>query len=483
MSIFHVAKRRQGDRFNRRELLHVGALGTLGLSLPRLLRAESRRQQRVAAKSETSALPAKAKSCILFFMEGGPSHIDMWDMKPKAPSQVRGIYKPIETSLPGFHVCEHLPLWAPVMHHMTIVRSVSHRIVDHNASSYYTLTGHYPKRGSQLVRGPSNDNAPPFGSVLAKLRPTEAPLPDYVHIPKRFFNCGHFIPGVLAGFLGDSYDPLITGDPSAANFRVPGLEQAVDVSNRRLARRQDLLQDVDRSLGEFSENRAVDRMDTFYQRAFSLITSQQARRAFRLDDEPEAVRRRYGLPKQIDGVRGGGLPHLGQSFLLARRLIEAGVRLVAVWAGGQAFDGHQNHFHSLTKGLCPPTNQGFSALIEDLDERGLLEETLVVAMGEFGRTPKMGQITFPGAVTTPDGRDHWPHCYTVLLAGAGVKQGLVFGASDRFGGYPTENAVSPEDIAATIYTLMGINPHARIYNRLNKPHTIAAGQPVRELLA
>jgi uncharacterized protein DUF1501 len=333
---------------------------------------------------------------------------------------------------------------------------ISHGIVDHNAGSHYMLTGQYPKRGSQLIRGPSKDNAPPFGSVLAKLRPTADPVPDYVHIPKQFFNCGHFIPGVLSGFLGDAYDPFITGDPSIADFQGAGLEQAPGASAQRIAERQSLVRGIDGALGALADDPGIARMDTFYQKAFSLIASPQARRAFRIEEEPEAVRRRYGLPKSIDGVRGGGLPHLGQSFLLARRLIEAGVRLVAVWAGGQAFDGHTAHFTSLTKGLCPPTNQAFSALLEDLQQRGLLDETLVVALAEFGRTPKMGQITFPGAVTTPDGRDHWSNCYTVFLAGAGVKRGFVYGASDRHGGYPADNAVSPEDIAATIYALMGI---------------------------
>ncbi|MDA0834622.1 MAG: DUF1501 domain-containing protein [Planctomycetota bacterium] len=458
---------------NRRETLHVGGLTALGITLPHLLRSEGLASQPQPARSET----APAKACILFFMEGGPSHIDMWDMKPKAPEQIRGIYKPIATSLPGMSVCEHLPLLASQMHHMTVVRSVSHSIVDHNAGSHYILTGKYPMRESQLIRGPSPENAPPYGSVLAKLRPISQPLPDYVHLPKEFFNCGHFIPGVLAGFLGDAYDPFIAGDASDANYRVPGLEPRLP--DAQFDSRKALLKQIDRGLGQ---RRATDRMDTFYQKAFSLVTAPQARKAFRLDDELASVRERYGLPKPVSGVRGNGMPHLGQCMLLARRLVEAGVRLVSVWAGGQAFDGHREHFSSLTNGLCPPTDRALSALIEDLAERGLLDETLVVALAEFGRTPKLGQVTSTAGANA-DGRDHWPQAYTIFLAGAGVKPGYVFGATDQHAAYPIENAVSPEDIAATIYTLMGVDPHMRIYDPLNRPHSVADGQPIGDLFA
>jgi hypothetical protein len=294
------------------------------------------------------------------------------------------------------------------------------------------------------------------------------------------FNCGNFIPGVLAGFLGDAYDPFIAGDPSRPEYKVPGLEQRL--SDSQFHQRRSLLEQIDRGAGRLRDNRAMDRMDTFYEKAFSLITNPKARDAFQIHKEPEAVRRRYGLPKPVSEVRGGGMPHLGQCLLLARRLIERGVRLVTIWAGGQAFDGHQNHFPSLTKGLCPPTDQAVSALIEDLAERGMLDETLFIALSEFGRTPKLGQIT-SSAGANVDGRDHWPHAYTILLAGAGLEAGLVYGATDRFAAYPTENAVSPGDIAATIYTLMGIDPRTRLYDHLNRPHTIGPGEPILDLFA
>lgn len=452
-------------RRGRRDLLQAGALSAVGLSLPALL---------LGGEARVSA--PKAKSCILYFMEGGPSHIDLWDMKPDAPDQIRGPLRPIQTSLPGFDICEHLPRLAQVGHRLTVVRSVSHRIVDHNAASYYILSGQQPLRDGQLIRGPSPTNAPPYGSVLAKLRPIEQPLPAYVHLPRQYFNCGDFIPGVLGGFLGSAYDPFIAGDASEPGYHVPGLEDRLPVA--QFDRRRDLWRTLDVSLATHPE---ADRLNGFYSKAFSLITSPEARRAFRLDDEPASVRERYGLPKPVSGVRGNGLPHLGQSLLLARRLVEAGVRLVSVWAGGQAYDGHENHFPSLKNGLCPPTDLAISALIEDLAERGLLEETLFVALAEFGRTPKLGQVTSTAGAKA-DGRDHWPHVYTAFFAGAGVQPGVVYGASDPLGSLPALNPVTPEDIAATIYTLMGIDPHTRILDHLNRPHTLADGTPIAGIM-
>lgn len=464
------------QRYTRRQSLGAAAGAALGLSLPHLLRSEA-----VSGENdEVATLPAKAKSCILFFMEGGPSHIDLWDMKPDAPEQIRGVFTPIETSLPGFQVCEHLPQFARIAHHLAVIRTCSHTIVDHNAASQYMLSGRPPLRDGQLIRGPSPENPPPYGSVLAKLRPTDQPLPDYVHLPKQFFNCGNYIPGVLAGILGDAYDPLIAGDASQPNFHVSGLD--LKLPRNQFDSRRSLLSRMDHDLGRLSEHQSLDRMDTFYQKAFNLITSPVARRAFQIKDEPEHVRTRYGLGKHVGGVRGEGMPHLGQSFLLARRLIEAGVRLVSVWAGGQAFDGHTQHFHALKEGLCPPTDQAVSALLEDLSERGLLDETLLVAISEFGRTPKLGQITSTAGAGA-DGRDHWPNAFTAFFAGAGVKPGMIHGATDRLGGFPTMDPVSPEDIAATIYTLLGVNPHARIYDRFNRPHPLTEGQAVENLLS
>ena len=460
--------------WTRRKALFVGGLAGLGLSLPDLLSAEA------GVPRSANGGSCRAKSCILFFMEGGPSHIDLWDMKPAAPAQVRGIYQPIATTLPEVDICDQLPLWAPIMRHLSVIRSVSHKIVDHNASSYFALTGKYPVQGGQLIRRPSRGNAPPIGAVLAKLRPTGQSLPDFVHIPKRMFNCGSYIPGQLAGFLGEAYDPFITGDPSQPNFQVPGLTPLPGLSAARLNRRRTLLDEI-RSLDPVSTERAGGDLSGYYERAFSLITSERARKAFDLSAEPEAVRRRYGADEEAK-KDGGKLTHLGSSMLLARRLVEAGVRLVTVWAGRQAFDTHREHFSSLTNSLCPPLNRSFSALIGDLAERSLLDETLVVATSEFGRTPQLGQVT-SSAGATPDGRDHWPHCYTAFLAGGGIKAGYVHGASDGYAAYPRESPVSPTEIAATVYTALGIDPQTRINDHLDRPHSLADGEPLQSMFA
>ncbi len=462
---------------SRRSFLSIGASGLPGLTLPGLLRAQDVTRSAAVVRGEPTLPETRAKSCIVFFMEGGPSQVDLWDMKPDAPQQVRGLFKPINTSLPGFQICEELPQLAKVAKHLAVVRSVSHGIVDHNASSYFMLTGQRPFRKSQLIRGPSSENAPPYGSVLSKLRPSGQPIPDYVHLPKRFFNCGNFIPGVLAGSLGDSYDPLIAGDASRTDFEVPGLEERL--SQTQFDDRRALLRVLNRTSTK-GESAAFNRLDTFYERAFSLITSPRARKAFRIQDEPDSVRERYGFGRPMSDVQGKGLPHLGQSMLLARRLVEAGVGLVSVWAGAQAFDGHRNHFRDMKQGLCPPTDQAVSALLEDLAERGLLDETLFVALSEFGRTPKVGQVTSSAGAAT-NGRDHWPHAFTAIFAGAGLKSGMIHGATDRFAAYPTENPVTPQDIAATIYTILGINPETRIYDRLDRPHTLADGNPITAL--
>jgi len=468
--------------WSRRKLLSAGGLVTAGLTLPRLLYAESLLGGNAKSKADSHAnqytLPGKAKSCILFFMEGGPSHLDYWDLKPAAPSEIRGPYQPILTTVPGLQVSDQLPNWSPIMKHLAVIRSVTHKVVDHNAGAYYTVTGHQPVRGAQLVTRPSRENFPPIGSVLAKLRPTNQPLPDFIHIPKRMFNSGSFIPGQLSGFLGDAYDPLMTGDPSVGNFQIPGLEPLPGLDDQRLADRRQLLSTA-RLSANADAGPAVERMNRYYDKAFSLVTSPQVRAAFDWKKEPQAIRERYGCgPGQ---KHTGKLSHLCASLLLARRLVDSGVRLVTVWAGDQVFDTHQQHYATMEKDLSPYLDVAFAALIEDLVERGMLDETLVVAMGEFGRTPRMGQVT-SNAGATPDGRDHWPNCYTVILAGGGIQPGAVWGASDCLAATPVRDSVTPEDIVATIYAAMGVNPETRILDSLHRPHTLVAGTPIWPLL-
>ncbi len=466
----------------RRDLLRIGSLGAVGLGLPDLLRAESSRTQ-------TQAVPTapRARSCILFFLEGGPAHQDLWDMKPLAPADVRGEFRPIESSLAGVAVCEHLPMLSRQMHRFALIRSVHHEIVDHNASSYYMLTGRSPVVGGRLIVADEPDNFPPYGAILSRLLPASANLPEFVHLPDIMSNNGFDLPGERAGFLGPAFDPLVAGDPSAPGYTVPGLGLPTEIPTLRLDRRRALLNELDHSTGGMAGDAKWSGMQTHYGRAFSLLASDEARRAFDVSREPASIRERYGLPDRVDrsveARKFGGLPHLGQCLLLARRLIEAGVRLVTVCTGrriDQSWDTHRQHFPLLKKSLLPYTDRAFSALLEDLAERGLLDETLVVAMGEFGRTPKLGQIT-SGAGADAAGRDHWPHCYTVLIAGGGIRPGTVYGASDAFAAYPKSNAVTPEDIAATIYHALGIPPETVIYDSLDRPQVVALGTPIFDL--
>jgi len=465
----------------RREMLHVGSLGATGLVLPQLLRAD-------ATGGRSTQVPSRhAKSCILFFLEGGPAHQDLWDMKPAAPSEVRGEFEPIATTVPGVNVCEHLPLLAKEMRRVALIRSVHHKVVDHNAGAYYMLTGRSPVLGDRLIIRDEPENFPPFGAVLSQLRPVGHSLPPFVHLPEMMSNNNYDLPGQRAGFLGAGSDPFVAGDPSAPGYQVPDLVLPTDVTARRLDERRGLLETLGRSATGHGDATAAARLDTFYEKAFDLLSSSRTRQAFHLDDEPAAVRERYGLADRVDrsleARKFGGLPHLGQCMLTARRLIEAGVRLVTVCSGrriDQAWDTHRQHFPLLKKSLCPYADRAFSALLADLADRGLLDETLVVAMGEFGRTPKLGQIT-SGAGADRAGRDHWPHCYTVLFAGGGIRGGAVCGASDSFAAYPAKDPVTPEDIAATIYHALGIDPETRIVDPLNRPHHVAIGRPIVEV--
>lgn len=469
----HTQRHADLFRLPRRELLQIGSLGFAGLGLPTLLQAAAGDGLRRGA----------ARSCLLLFLEGGPAQQDLWDMKPTAPLEVRGPFQPIATTLPGVDVCEHLPLLARQMHHLSLVRSVRHSIVDHNAGTYYMLTGRSPVAGGSLIVRERPDNFPPYGSVLAKLRP-HPDLPEFVHLPEIMFNNGDEIPGERAGFLGQAYDPLVAGDPSAPRYRLPGLETSGDKSAERLDRRRALLAELDAAVNRPVDERLAAGLSGHYQKAFSLLASSRTRQAFDLEREPAALRERYGLPDRVDrsveARKFGGLPHLGQCLLLARRLIESGVRLVTCCTGrriDQTWDGHREHFALLRKSILPYFDRAFSALLEDMADRGLLDETLVVAMGEFGRTPKIGQVT-SSAGATAEGRDHWPHCYTILMAGAGIRRGFVHGSSDAEAAYPASDPVTPEDVAATIYYALGLEPETLIADPLGRPHVLALGEPI-----
>jgi hypothetical protein len=439
------------------------------------------------AADKATSIKARARSCLLIFMEGGPSHIDLWDMKPDAPVEIRGEFRPIRSTVPGLVVCEHLPRLANQMHRLALVRSMRHSITDHNAGTYYSLTGRSPVDGSRLIVANSPTNFPPYGAVLAKMRPSAAALPSFVHIPEYQSNNGHDIAGQSAGFFGAACEPFITGDPSLPDYQLPGLAPQREVSDRRLHARGELLARIDRPLDALANDPALARADLFTRRAFEMISSPAVRRAFDLSREPMRLREKYGMDpgsdREIEARKFGGLPHLGQCMLLARRLIESGVRLVTLITGrriDQAWDTHRQHFPLLKRSLCPPFDRALSALLEDMAERGLLDETLVVIVGEFGRTPKLGQIT-SNAGASYNGRDHWPYCYTALFAGAGVPGGAIIGASDNQGGYPKSEPFGPEDLAATIYERMGIPAHTEIRDPLDRPHALALGKPIKGL--
>jgi hypothetical protein len=435
----------------RRRLLQIGGIGALGLGLPDLLRA----------RDSSPARRGGEKSCIFVVQYGGASHIDSLDPRPDAPADVRGPYQPIATSVPGVRVGELLPRLARLADRYCLVRSMSHTNGGHDGGMHVAMTGHSSPK----------ESTPYFGSVMAKLRPATRNVPSYVWVQNL---AGDVQPRYLGGgFLGASYGPLRVGTdldtPSVPGFRFTAFDPAKDVSAERLLKREQLLASVERDGGP---------MRRFQQRAVELVTGPDARRAFDLEQEPARVRDRYGRWP------------LGQNLLLARRLIEAGVRLVSVtaWAGlppGEKFRNVQTwDMHGNGAGLgsifgtghfglgwaLPRLDEAVSALLEDLEARGLLETTLVVVVGEFGRSPKVVNA----------GRDHWPACYSALLAGAGIRGGQVYGASDKNGGYVRDNPVSPESFGATLFSALGVPPETRLgADGFTNP--AGTGQPIAAL--
>ncbi|HJT32004.1 MAG TPA: DUF1501 domain-containing protein [Pirellulales bacterium] len=469
MTACHPTNRRVGP--NRREVLRAGSLGLLGLGWPQLLQSQAR------AETPNEASFGRAKSCILLFMWGGPAHQDTWDLKPNAPIEVRGEFKPIPTRVPGIQICEHLPLLAERADRLAIVRSLTHTNVDHTAATHFLLTGQPPPKGGDL----SND-WPHVGSVLARLGRGVGPLPPFVSMrPKphvendvpRFVEESH---GQFAGWLGQSYNPLtIDADPSHAGYHVGDFALPPEISLARLDDRRGLLIKVNEQLRRLEQTSPT--MDHYYRRAFDLLSSAAGGSAFKLDEEPDSVRDRYGRH-----------PH-GQSVLQARRLIERGVPLVTVYWPSEGiknvsvyWDTHSRNFVDLKQRLMPPADQAFSALLDDLEVRGLLDETLVVWTGEFGRTPKVGQRN-SDAGAGADGRDHWPGCFSAVLAGGGVRGGQVYGASDRYAAYPAADAVAPLDLVATVYHLLGVPAELALEDQQGRPLVVCPGSPIRALLS
>ena len=454
----------------RREWLRLGGLSMLGLA------AKSASSEQLAEKP---AGFGKAKSVILVFCNGGQSQLDMWDPKPNAPLDVRGAFRPISTAIPGVQFGEHMPRIAKVADKFTVVRSMSHEDLDHGSAVYLALTGHYHARRSGNPPISPND-APTFGAILRRLSKGDR-LADAVHLNAPALVPFLPSPGQYAGLLGRAYEPLVVGNVAESAGAIPGMELTADVPTIRMSSRLSLKQSLDNSLETLAKNeRAVD-MSRMYGQAYQMLNSPQAREAFNLEAERPAVRDRYGRHRS------------GQALLLARRLVEAGVPYInVIWNHsnrGQdldptdtdvsGWDTHNDIFDTLKNHLLPRFDESFSALMEDLDERGLLEQTLVVCMGEFGRAPQVAlEKRFAGA--TP-GRKHWANAYSLVMAGAGVKRGTIVGATDRLGGEPATERFGPWDVAATMFSALGIDPHGTYTDPFSRPFAITEGQPMKAI--
>jgi uncharacterized protein (DUF1501 family) len=436
---------------DRRSFLRAGMLGMSGLALPELLRWEAHARSKRAA------------SVIILWMRGGPSQHETWDPKPDAPAEFRGPLGSIPTRVPGIRVCELLPKSAALMKKWSIVRSLHHGDAGHSGADQICFTG-YPA-GSN----PEVNVAPSCGSIAARrLQPENPKLPAYVMIPR-------MVPGTDSAYLGPAYKPFETqADPAdGGRFSVPNLQAPTGLSVERLAGRRQLLGDLDTIRRAVDASGSMDAVDKFHQDAWQIVTGPEARLAFDLDAEPLAVRERYGFQPEFRAPSSDrcGCPAWSQRMLLARRLVEAGVRLVTVdlrW-----WDTHVEGIDSMRRGFLPRWDQAYSALIQDLDERGLLDSTMVVAWGEFGRTPKMNDKS---------GRDHWPGVFSAALAGGGIQGGRVVGSSDDKGAYPKDNPKDPQDVLATVYRHLGIDPHAEYPDHTGRPRPILPfGKPLAEL--
>jgi hypothetical protein len=464
--------------FSRRSLLRVGGLGLLGLTMPKILQAAGKPGQSVSAAPDPTTtlkkIAPRAQSVLFLYQFGGPSHIDMFDMKPDAPEAIRGPHKPISSNCDGIQVSERLPTVAKVMDKVTLIRSMTHTMKNHNSASYYALTGHAPPVDDIRLKD-TLDLFPAYGSVVDALAPSTGEVPTSVAYPY-LIRDGAVTPGQHASFLGKAHDPFFfSQDPNSPDFSLPELSLPSDMPIGRLEARRELQKVIDQQSRLLDHSATARGLDEYYTRALSMLNSTRLRDAFNLSAEPQTLRDAYGHHTY------------GQSLLLGRRLVEAGAKFVTIYysdsIGGQSFtsggwDTHGfNNTHMypiIEKYHLPMTDQTLPTLLVDLDARGLLDTTLVLWMGEFGRTPKLNGQT---------SRDHWPQCYTVLLAGGGVKRGYVYGASDKQGAYPAKDPVRPDDLAATVFYLLGIDPATEVRGLGDRPVTISDGKPVMDIIA
>jgi len=479
------------DSFSRRELLTVGGLSLLNLGLPGFLRQLSL-QQEAAAADRSVPLPGfgKAESVIFVYLQGAPSHIDLWDPKPNAPAEIRGEFSPIATAAPGIFLGEVLPQLARQAGKFSLIRTVGCKpkgLPNHGSAIYMLMTGHDPGNFSPtgLAVPPSREDLPSVGAVVARYRPVATGRFNYVTVCGPTKEAAVVGLGQGAGLLGGAYDPYQNYDDPTQPLRLEVFSLPGDVTLERLKDRVDLRRQIDAQglaiesssgIGDRPRQTGRDSFDAFYQKALTILQSNASVQAFRLEEESADVRARYGMTR------------FGQSCLLARRLIEADTRFVQItWparsddepvAGPDgSWDTHRNNFPTLRNDRCPVFDQSLSALVEDLHQRGMLEKTLVVAIGEFGRSPKIGAATTNNV--GPGGRDHWPDCYSCLITGGGVRPGEVYGESDRFGAYPKINPVHPYDLICTVFHALGIDPATEYLDTLNRPRRLVDhGSPV-----
>ena len=460
------------DRHTRRAWLRLGMLGGLaGL-------------RRCTTASDDVRGPGfgRAKSVICVFTSGGQSQLETWDPKPAAPREIRGDFASIPTRIPGIRFGEHMPRIAGMADRLCVVRSMSHADLDHGSAFYLSMTGHYHRRISSNPAPAATDH-PAQGAILKRVRPRSKFVHPAVHLNGPALVPILEGPGQSGGFLGRDYAPLVVGDVTASRHPVPDLEPVLDVPSQRMADRQRLLQTIDSIRGRTAQNRRLLDWNGLYRQAFDMLDRPQTRHAFDLSREPAAVRDRYGRNRS------------GQACLLARRLVEAGVPFITViWnhsnRGQDQFpeqtdtygwDTHNDIFHAMKHHLMPRFDLGFSALLEDMQNRGLLDETLIICMGEFGRAPRVARE--PRFAGSAPGRKHWSAAYSIALAGAGVAPGSVVGASDSAAAYPRTAPYGPWDVTATVFSALGIDPQHTYRDRGGKPIRIAEGQPISAIYA
>ena len=474
----------------RRDLLRVGGSGLLGLSLGGLLQLQARSARAAAEAGAAAGGPGwgKAKSIIMVYLQGGPSHLDLWDPKGDVPDNVRSVFKPIPTAVPGVQVTEILPNLAKVLDKVTLIRSMSYTpngLFNHTAAIYQMMTGYTTDKvsASGQLEPPDPKDYPNFGSNIVRIKPPTEPMLPFVMLPRPLQESNVVGKGGTAGFLGRAYDPYTLypeGDDmdmaKMDRIKVDDLKLRPEVFATRLERRAKLRDVINSGMPTMEKAVGEYNLNEYYDRALTLVLSGRAREAFNLDAEKPATRALYGRNT------------FGQSLLLARRLVEAGTRVVEViWPKVANSDNHSwDHHVGLTDRMKnksgPMLDMGLSGLISDLHERGLLADTLVVAVGEFGRSPQKG-VSTSGNGNSADGRDHWPYCYTAMVAGAGIKAGNIHGESDKTGSAPRVDPVHPGELLATIYHAFGIDPATIVLNHLNQPRELVQAHAVTKLFA